>query len=68
MVLAVQLASVLDQCIGPYLPPAAVQMEMHVAAMLAHMERVGMGEGHCLYLHPIVCVGRGEGGGLSGCC
>lgn len=44
MVLAVQLASALDQFTAAYLPPAAVQMEMLVAAMLAHMESVGMGE------------------------
>ena len=43
MVLALQLAAALEQCISPYLPAAAVQMEIQVAAMLANMESVGMG-------------------------
>lgn len=44
MVLALQLASALEQSISPYLPATTVHMEMQVAAMLANMESVGMGK------------------------
>lgn len=68
MVLAVQLASALEQCTAPYLLPAAVQMEIEVAAMLAHMESVGMGE--CQVLAPTLGAERGAGFGLLffSCC
>lgn len=44
---ALQLAADLEPCIMPYMPKKTVQTEMQVAAVLAHMETVGMGEHAC---------------------
>ena len=54
MVTALHLAAALEQCISPYLPAAAVKMEMQVAAMLAQMESVGMGAYHVSILYIMV--------------
>ena len=47
MLQALQLAAALEPRITPYMPKKTVQTEMEVAAVLAHMETVGMGEHVC---------------------
>lgn len=54
MVTALHLAAALEQCTSSYLPAATVQMEMQVAAMLAHMESVGMGAYHSAIFYMLV--------------
>ena len=63
MVQAMQLAAAVQRCTSPYLPQTAIQTEMQVAVILAHMEVDGMGAPsatghvHCA-LSPCCCCVR----------